>query len=73
MSAKLGTNAATGDSLPPCGGGMGWGVVQYRTALPHLTTPTPLPAPQGGGEEFVMLANRILNAHRACREAIYQE
>jgi hypothetical protein len=38
---------------------MGWGVVQYRTAAPHFTTPTPIPSPQGGGEEFVAPANRI--------------
>jgi hypothetical protein len=39
---------------------MGWGVVQYGTAVPHLTTPTPIPSPQGGGEEFASLVNRIL-------------
>jgi hypothetical protein len=42
---------------------MGWGVVQYRTAAPHFTTPTPIRSPQGtpqgGGEEFVAPANRI--------------
>jgi hypothetical protein len=35
---------------------MGWGVVQYGTAVQHLTTPTP----QGGREEFASPANRIL-------------
>jgi hypothetical protein len=44
---------------------MGWGVVQYGTAVPHRTTPTPLPSPQGGGEEFAMPANRILSAYGA--------
>jgi L-cysteine S-thiosulfotransferase len=47
---------ATWDSLPPCGGGMGWGVVQDGTAVPHRTTPSP----QGGGEEFAIPANRSL-------------
>jgi hypothetical protein len=41
---------------------MGWGVVQYGTAVPHLTTPTPIPSPQGGGEEFAAAANRKLAA-----------
>jgi hypothetical protein len=38
---------------------MGWGVVQYGTGVPHLSTPTPIPSPQGGGEEFAAPANRI--------------
>src|SRR5439155_7397754 len=37
-------------SLPPCGGGSGWGVVQWGTTVPHRTTPAPNPSPQGGGE-----------------------
>jgi thiamine-phosphate pyrophosphorylase len=40
------------DSLPPCGGGLGWGVVPQGTKVPRRTTPTPNPTPQGGGEEF---------------------
>src|SRR6267154_3270914 len=40
------------DSLPPCGGGLGWGVEPRGTEVPHLTTPAPNPAPQGGGEQF---------------------
>ena len=39
------------DSLPPCGGGLGWGVVPRGTASLHSATPTPNPSPQGGGEE----------------------
>jgi len=54
------SGVATRDSLPPCGGGMGWGVVQYDTAVPHLTTPTPIPSPQGGVEEFAVAANRTI-------------
>jgi hypothetical protein len=42
---------------------MGWGVVQYGTAMPHLRTPTAIPAPQGGGEEFAALANLNFGAH----------
>jgi NitT/TauT family transport system substrate-binding protein len=40
-------------SLPPCGGGSGWGVVPCGTKLPYLPTPTPNPSPQGGGEQLV--------------------
>jgi hypothetical protein len=56
MGAKLRFASAANSSLPPCGGGMGWGVVQYGTAEPHLTTPTP--APQGGADECAAAANR---------------
>src|ERR1700736_6491493 len=41
---------APADSLPPCGGGVGWGGVQRGSEVPHLATPTP--SPQGGGENF---------------------
>ena len=47
-------------TLPPCGG-MGAGVVQYGTTVPHRTTPAPIP-PQGGGEEFAEPANQICDA-----------
>jgi S-adenosylmethionine:tRNA ribosyltransferase-isomerase len=43
---------AAADSLPPCGGGLGRGVVPDGTEVPHLLTPTPNPSPQGGGEKF---------------------
>jgi hypothetical protein len=66
MSAKLRLGGATPDSLPPCGGGMGWGVMQYRTAVPHCTTPTPIPSPQGGGEEFAAPANRYRSVCPCC-------
>src|SRR5438552_8496806 len=36
-------------SLPPCGGGLEWGVVPYCASVPHRTTPTPDPSPQGEG------------------------
>jgi hypothetical protein len=45
-------NGSRVDSLPPCGGGMGWGVVPRGTVMPLGSTPTPDPSPQGGGEEF---------------------
>jgi len=53
MGAKIRFAGSANSSLPPCGGGMGWGVVQYGTAVPHRTTPTPIPAPQGGAESLV--------------------
>jgi hypothetical protein len=34
------------------------------TAVPHRTTPTPIPSPQGGGEEFAAAANRNCCANR---------
>ena len=40
-------------SLPPCGGGLGWGVPQAQC----LETPTPDPSPQGGGERLVGVAS----------------
>jgi FO synthase len=50
--AALSRGAAAADSLPSCGGGLGWGVVPRGTEVPYRTTPTPDPSPQGGGEEF---------------------
>src|SRR5258708_4236933 len=50
--ALVGCGRASGDTLPPCGGGLGWGVVPRGTEVPQRTTPTPNPSPQGGGEEF---------------------
>jgi branched-chain amino acid transport system permease protein len=71
IGAKLGSRAATRDPRPPCGDGMGWGVVQYGTAVPHLPTSTPLPSPQGGGEEIAAAANRVSAPTRPV-EAILQ-
>jgi hypothetical protein len=62
IGAEL-TDGAAPDSLPPCGGGMGWGVVQSGTDSPYFTTPTPIPSPQGGGEEFAALANLNLTSN----------
>ncbi|HEV3371424.1 MAG TPA: precorrin-3B synthase [Xanthobacteraceae bacterium] len=58
------------DSLPPCGGGSGWGVVPWGTEVPHLATPTPDPSPQGGGEKLaassrLKLAPRGLGSEHA--------
>jgi FO synthase len=67
VAAKLGRGAAAADSLPPCGGGLGWAVVPWGTEMPHLTTPTPDPSPQGGGEEFAApfrLGSTIDNSDR---------
>jgi two-component system sensor histidine kinase UhpB len=60
VTVKVRFAGAANSSLPPCGGGMGRGVVQYVSAVPHLTTSTPIPSPQGGGEEIATPANRIL-------------
>src|SRR5215468_2324515 len=37
--------------LSPCGGGSGWGGAPRGAGVPPLTTPTPNPSPQGGGEK----------------------
>jgi hypothetical protein len=65
MGAKLGCGRARVGSLPPCGGGLGGGVVPWGTELPHLTTPTPDPSPQGGGEKFAAPSCFKLAAVRA--------
>jgi hypothetical protein len=57
------------DSLPPCGGGLGWGVEGCGTAVPHGTTPTPDPSPQGGGEEFAALLTLNLTPMRVAPTA----
>ena len=44
---------------------MGWGV-QYGAAVPHRTTPTPIPSPQGGGEEFASSASRNIAPVSRC-------
>jgi hypothetical protein len=60
--AKLGCGRAPADSLPPCGGGLGWGVVPRGAEVPHLATPTPTPnpSPQGGGEGFAAMSRPLL-------------
>src|SRR5712692_4721403 len=52
IGARFSDVRAACDSLPPCGGGLGWGVVPWGTILLHSLTPTPDPSPQGGGEAF---------------------
>ena len=52
MSAAMRFASAADSSPPPCGEGMGWGVVQCGTAVPHRTTPHPIPPPQGGRESL---------------------
>ena len=44
----IGAKLRTVDSLPPCGGGLGWGVVPWGTAC-HLPRPPP-PTPPHKGE-----------------------
>src|ERR1700730_4410060 len=34
-------------SLPPCGGGLQWGVTRIATLVPLSRAPTPNPSPQG--------------------------
>jgi hypothetical protein len=57
---KFGCGHAQADSLPPCGGGLGWGVVPWGSEVPHLATPTPNPSPQGGGEGFAAKSRPVL-------------
>src|SRR5690349_4196033 len=46
-------------SLPPCGGGLGRGVIVGRL----IRTPTPDPSPQGGGEPHAVLSSRGSPSH----------
>src|SRR5438034_10569617 len=39
-------------SLPPCGGGLGRGVVHVCSAGAAIATPTPSPSPQGQGNRM---------------------
>jgi CRP/FNR family cyclic AMP-dependent transcriptional regulator len=47
-------------SLSSCGGGSGWGVVPWATAVPPLSTPAPDPSPQGGGEKEDRAMRKVL-------------
>src|SRR5712671_4375049 len=44
-TSPIGAKLGRVDSLPPCGGGLGWGVVPWGTVLLHSSTPTPDPSP----------------------------
>ncbi len=50
---------AADSSLPPCGGGMGWGVV---AGTQSAATPLPNPPPQGGREQAEFAADVVLFA-----------
>jgi signal transduction histidine kinase len=51
LGAKSGfAGAANSSPSPPCGEGMGVGVVRWGTAVPYCTTPHPIPPPKGGRE-----------------------
>ena len=47
IGVKL-TNGSRADSLPPCGGGVGWGVAPWGTVVSLGSTPTPDPSPTRG-------------------------
>jgi hypothetical protein len=53
--AKLRTKQVAATPSPLVGEGWGGGSRGYGTDVPHSTTPTPDPSPQGGGEEFAAL------------------
>ena len=55
-------------SPPPCGEGLGVGVVVVRLVTPPVSlaaTPTPRPSPQGGGERTESLATLSITAFTA--------
>jgi lipoate-protein ligase A len=57
-------------SLPPCGGGLGWGVKRLRT---HSPTPHPGPPPQGGREEEGATPAKVVgSAQRKQKGALLQ-
>src|SRR6516165_9723834 len=72
IAVKL-TNGSRADSLPPCGGGTGWGVVPWGTVVSLGSTPTqegrPLPSPQGGGEQSAATSNLNLAPMRVAPTA----
>jgi uncharacterized protein (TIGR02186 family) len=49
--------AAAISSPPPCGDGMGVGVVRCGAAAPYCATPYPIPPPQGGRESRAAAPN----------------
>jgi branched-chain amino acid transport system permease protein len=59
IGAKIQFAGVANSSPPPCGKGMGVGVVQFGTAVPHRTPPHPIPPPQGGRESPGARAGRI--------------
>jgi len=59
---KIRFAGATSSSPPPCGEGMGVGVVRWGTAVPYCTTPHPIPPPQGGRESLVAWFIRFTRA-----------
>lgn len=50
------------DSLPPCGGGSGRGVVQPGAPPSSGSPPTPNPSPQGGGEQIHVLTVAMMRS-----------
>src|SRR2546429_663547 len=53
--------ASSVDSPPPCGEGLGVGVVQCGDAAPNRATPLPSPPPQGGREQTECVAPLCIN------------
>jgi len=54
MGVKIRVAGIANSSPPPCGEGMGVGVVRWGTAVPYCTPPHPIPPPQGGRESLVI-------------------
>ena len=52
IGAELSCGRSTATPSPHVGEGWGGGSGDCGNAMPHLTTPTPVPSPQGGGEDF---------------------
>jgi len=60
-------------SLPPCGGGSGWGVVPWGARCPLSRPPPPTPPHKGGGEECAAPSphnDSPLSNPRPCRLAL---
>src|SRR5258706_6267036 len=67
-------------SLPPCGGGLGRGVVRVKWRWGHpptnCGTPTPDPSPQGGGEHTECVAPPLCintNEQALLRQVVAQQ
>ena len=57
VGAKVRFASVAISSLPPCGEGMGVGVVRWGAAVPYCTTPHPIPPPQEGRESLATRTN----------------
>ncbi len=64
MESARATNSVR--SPPPCGEGLGVGVVRCGDTAAHFATPLPTPPPQGGREQTEFAARLCIKLKRTC-------